>query len=223
MHQGHGASAAGNAAPLLPLAVDLDGTLLATDTLHEGLVAALVRDPGSVPGLLRSLLQGRAHFKQQVSRAAPANAAILPLRKPFVEWLETQRAAGRRLHLVTAADQSVADAVAGHLAIFDSATGSDGTRNLKGSEKAAWLRERFPDGFAYAGDSHHDLDVFAAAEEIVLVNTSPAVAAAARHGGNRGPGRIPFAEFADPRLDRGTPHPSMVEECAALRAARPRP
>jgi 4-hydroxybenzoate polyprenyltransferase/phosphoserine phosphatase len=180
MHQGHGASSAGNAAPLLPLAVDLDGTLLATDTLHEGLVAALVRDPASVPGLLRSLLQGRAHFKQQVSRAAPANAAILPLRKPFVAWLEAQRAAGRRLHLVTAADQSVADAVAGHLEIFDSATGSDGTRNLKGAEKAAWLRERFPDGFAYAGDSHHDLDVFAAAEEIVLVNTSPAVAAAAR-------------------------------------------
>ena len=34
------------AATLLPLAVDLDGTLLATDTLHEGLVAALLRDPG---------------------------------------------------------------------------------------------------------------------------------------------------------------------------------
>lgn len=180
MDQGRVASGADGAAPLLPLAVDLDGTLLATDTLHEGLVAALLRDPASVPGLLLSLLQGRAAFKQRVSRAAPANAAILPLRKPFVDWLEAQRAAGRRLHLVTAADQSVADAVAEHLDIFDSATGSDGTRNLKGAEKAAWLKQRFPEGFAYAGDSRHDLDVFAAAEEIVLVNTSPAVAAAAR-------------------------------------------
>ena len=180
MHQGHVASAAGAAAVPLPLAVDLDGTLLATDTLHEGLVAALLRDPASVPGILLALLQGRAAFKQKVSRAAPADAASLPLRRPFVEWLEAQRSAGRRLHLVTAADQSVADAVAGHLDIFDSATGSDGTRNLKGAEKAAWLKQRFPGGFAYAGDSRHDLDVFAAAEEIVLVNTSPAVAAAAR-------------------------------------------
>nr|WP_255466936.1 UbiA family prenyltransferase [Roseicella aquatilis] len=180
MQHAQGASAAGRATPPLPLAVDLDGTLLATDTLHEGLVAALLRDPVSLPGLLRALLRGRARFKQEVSRAAPADAAILPLRKPFVEWLEAQRAAGRRLHLVTAADQSVADAVAEHLAIFDSATGSDGSRNLKGAEKAAWLRRRFPEGFAYAGDSRHDLDVFAVAEEIVLVNASPAVAAAAR-------------------------------------------
>ena len=139
-----------------------------------------MRDPASVPGLLRSVVAGPGAFQAAGEPRGTGQAAILPLRKPFVAWLEAQRAAGRRLHLVTAADQSVADAVAGHLEIFDSATGSDGTRNLKGAEKAAWLRERFPDGFAYAGDSHHDLDVFAAAEEIVLVNTSPAVAAAAR-------------------------------------------
>lgn len=180
MQDANTASMSVGAAAPLPLAVDLDGTLLATDTLHEGLVAALMRDPAAVPRLLLALRQGRAAFKQHVSRAAPANAATLPLRKNFVDWLLAQRAAGRRLHLVTAADQSVADAVAGHLAIFDSATGSDGTRNLKGAAKAEWLRQRFPEGFAYAGDSRHDLLVFAAAEEIVLVNTSPAVAAAAR-------------------------------------------
>ncbi|MBK1657397.1 UbiA family prenyltransferase [Paracraurococcus ruber] len=181
------ASAAGSAASPLPLAVDLDGTLLTTDTLHEGLVAALLRDPASVPALLATLPKGRAAFKRRVSRAAPANAAVLPLRQDFVEWLEAQRADGRRLHLVTAADQSVADAVAAHLDIFDSATGSDGTRNLKGPEKAAWLRERFPAGFAYAGDSRADLDVFAEADEIVLVAPKPDVAAAAR--------RIPDVEI----------------------------
>ena len=180
MQDARSASDMGTTAAPLPLAVDLDGTLLATDTLHEGLVAALLRDPASLPGLLRSLARGRAAFKQQVSRVVPADAAALPLRRPFLDWLRAQRAAGRRLHLVTAADQSVADAVANHLDIFDSATGSDGSRNLRGAEKAAWLKQRFPGGFAYAGDSRHDLDVFAAAEEIVLVNTSPAVTAAAR-------------------------------------------
>src|SRR4051812_34617531 len=173
------APAAEGATTLLPLAVDLDGTLLATDTLHEGLIAALMRDPKSVPSLLLSVLQGRAAFKRHVSRAAPANAAILPLRQEFVAWLEAQRAAGRRLHLVTAADQSVADAVAEHLDLFDSAMGSDVSRNLKGPEKAAWLRQRFPEGFAYAGDSVHDLHVFAEADEIVLVNASPKTTAAA--------------------------------------------
>ena len=79
MHQGHGAPAVDNAAPLLPLAVDLDGTLLATDTLHEGLVAALVRDPASVPGLLMSLLQGR--FEQWRSGKAANTDESSP--KPF--------------------------------------------------------------------------------------------------------------------------------------------
>ncbi|MBL6455007.1 UbiA family prenyltransferase [Belnapia sp. T6] len=164
----------------LPLAVDLDGTLLATDTLHEGLVDALLHSPAAFPGLLRSLPQGRAAFKRRVSRHAPADAANLPLRQPFLDWLKEQHDSGRELHLVTAADQAIADAIAAHVGLFRSATGSDGTRNLRSEEKAEFLRRAFPDGFAYAGDSRHDLPVFAAATEIVLVNASPATAAAAR-------------------------------------------
>ena len=164
----------------LPLAVDLDGTLLATDTLHEGLVATLLHAPTAVPRLLAALPAGRAAFKRRVSRQAPADAAGLPLRQPFLDWLRAQHAAGRSLHLVTAADQAIADAVAAHVGLFDSATGSDGNRNLRSEEKAAFLRQRFPGGFAYAGDSRHDLPVFAAAEQIVLVNASPTTSAAAR-------------------------------------------
>lgn len=165
---------------LLPLAVDLDGTLLATDTLHEGVVAALLHAPAAFPSLLRSLPQGRAAFKRSVSRQVPADAAGLPLNEPFLAWLRQQSDIGRELHLVTAADQTIADAVAAHLGLFKSATGSDGTRNLRSEEKAMFLQRSFPNGFAYAGDSRHDLPVFAAAKEIVLVNASAATAAAAR-------------------------------------------
>ncbi|MCO6415498.1 UbiA family prenyltransferase [Siccirubricoccus sp. KC 17139] len=165
----------------LPLAVDLDGTLLATDTLHEGLVAALLRQPWALPGILAVLPRGRAAFKREVSRIAPCQAGSLPLRWGFLEWLRSQRAAGRELHLVTAADQSVADAVAQQLGLFASATGSDGGRNLAGIHKAEFLRKRFPGGFAYAGDSRHDVPVFAAAQEVVLVAAPADVVAAARH------------------------------------------
>lgn len=164
----------------LPLAVDLDGTLLTTDTLHEGLVAALLHAPLSMPSLLRSLPRGRAAFKRRVSRQMPADASSLPVRENFLAWLREEHAGGRELHLVTAADQAIADAVAAHIGLFRSATGSDGTRNLRSEEKAHFLRNAFPKGFAYAGDSHQDLPVFAAATDIVLVNASPATAAAAR-------------------------------------------
>lgn len=199
MQELHTARRAPGAGTLLPLAVDLDGTLLATDSLHEGLVAALLHAPGRIPGMLGALLRGRAAFKRQVNTGNPADAAALPVRPDFLAWLRQQKDAGRELHLVTAADQALADAVARHLGVFASATGSDGARNLRSEAKAAFLRQRFPGGFAYAGDSRHDLPVFAAAGEIVLVNASPAVAAAARAVN---PGVV--AEFAPHGAGPGT-------------------
>jgi phosphoserine phosphatase len=57
---------------------------------------------------------------------------------------------------------------------------SDGQRNLKGSEKAAMLRQHFPAGFVYAGDSAADLKVWRHASGIILVNARQSVADAAR-------------------------------------------
>ena len=155
--------------PAVPLAVDMDGTLLAGDTLHEALVTLLLKRPLALLRALPSLRHGRAAFKRQVALAAPEVALAVPPRPAVLAWLHEQRDAGRALHLVTAADQSVADAVADQLGIFDSATGSDGTLNLGGEAKARWLAARFPQGFAYAGNSAADLAVFAVAREIALV------------------------------------------------------
>jgi hypothetical protein len=54
------------------------------------------------------------------------NVAGLPYRKPLLELIRREKALGRPTHLVTAADQKMADAVAAHLGLFDSVTGSDG-------------------------------------------------------------------------------------------------
>ncbi len=179
----------------LPLAVDLDGTLLACDSLHENLVAVLMHRPPAVPGTLVALRQGRAAFKRRVcGLASPAVTETLPLNEPFLAWLREERAAGRALHLVTAADQSVADAIAARLQIFETATGSDGIRNLGGRNKAALLHARFPEGFAYAGDRADDMPVFAAADEVVLVNLPAAVAERARAQAERTGSRV-LAEF----------------------------
>ncbi len=172
------------APPRLPLAVDLDGTLLAGDVLHEQFLKLLFRRPLLLPPLLLTLLrQGKAVFKRHVVALMPPLAVALPFRKPFLEWLHGQKEAGRPLHLVTASDQHVADAVAAHLGIFETATGSDGATNLRGTAKGQSLRARFPDGFAYAGDSKADLDVWAMADQVVLVNASSATASRVRAKG----------------------------------------
>jgi phosphoserine phosphatase len=57
---------------------------------------------------------------------------------------------------------------------------SDGQHNLKGSAKAVLLRQLFPAGFIYAGDSKADLSVWKHARGVVLVNARKSVTDAAR-------------------------------------------
>ena len=156
-------------APSVPLIVDLDGTLIRADSLHENLIAALFRRPHSLFATLRGATSGRAAFKQAVAGALTLDAAGLHYRAEVLALVRDAKAAGRSVHLVTAADQSIADSVQSHLGCFDSVKGSDGRRNLKGRRKLAWLQDAFPEGFAYAGDSAADLPIWEAAKGAILV------------------------------------------------------
>ncbi|RAI43020.1 hypothetical protein CH341_16450 [Rhodoplanes roseus] len=166
----------------IPLVVDLDGTLLLGDSLVENFSVVLFRKPIDALGALLAI-RDRAAFKRRLAGHALLELADMPWREDLVALLRTERARGRAVHLVTAADQAVADGVAEALGLFDSATGSDGVRNLKGEAKLAHLRARFPDGFLYAGDSPADLPLFAAAKGAVLCDVAKSVAGAVATSG----------------------------------------
>jgi hypothetical protein len=165
--------------PPLPLAVDMDGCLIATDMLMEALAAALVQRPGLVLAAPLWLARGgRPLLKRKLARADLVDVAHLPLRGDFIAYLRAQKAAGRALHLVSASDQAAVDAVAARIGLFNSATGSDGRINLKAGTKRAFLERRFPAGFVYAGDSRADLKVWPAAVAAIASGATPAVRAA---------------------------------------------
>ena len=163
----------------LPLIVDLDGTLFLTDTLVESLAERLFKDPLSLLAALPSLSKGRAAFKAKVDTISALDVDVLPVRTDLLDYLGAEKQAGREIHLVTAANQAIADAVAARFDVFDSAAGSSDSHNLKGANKQAWLREQFPDGYVYAGDSGADLKVWADADGIVLAGASGSTVAAA--------------------------------------------
>lgn len=171
-----GVSAASDAA--LPLCVDLDGTLIRSDVLIEGLLAL-----GMSPRLARALAtlpNGRAALKQHVASKTDLDPALLPYNEALVDYLRTEKSAGRRIILVTAADRRIAESVSQHLGIFDHVLSSDGRTNLKGQAKAHALVTQFGQGgFVYAGDSGADLDVWAVAGGAILVGVSARVRAAA--------------------------------------------
>jgi 4-hydroxybenzoate polyprenyltransferase len=156
----------------VPLCVDLDGTLIRTDVLVEGMVGLLV-NRNVLRWVPQILVGGRARLKQRVAEHSRIDVSTLPYNREFLDYLETQRSLGRTLVLATAADARIAHAVAEHLKIFDEVLCSDGVRNLKGSAKAAALVDRFGRGaFDYAGNDYSDLPVWKEARVALLVNGS---------------------------------------------------
>lgn len=166
-----------------PLVVDLDGSLIRTDSLHEALVVLAFRHPLRLPGVMAGLWRGRAAFKQRATIAAGLDCAALPFDAAVLELIADRRAAGGSVHLVTAADQAIAAGVAETTALFDSAVGSDGVRNLGASVKADYLGERFPDGFDYVGDCAADLPVWRRAGAATVAGGAPGIARRLRREG----------------------------------------
>lgn len=164
----------------IPLCVDLDGTLLRTDTLHEAYLKLVRRNPLRALWLLRALASGKAAFKRRVTEAAGLDPATLPVNEGFLDYLREQKAQGRPLALYSAADHALVEAIArAHGCLFDHAEGSDGTTNVAGAAKLALIRARYGDEFAYAGNAEVDLPIWRAAKATVVVSDSDRLASRA--------------------------------------------
>jgi hypothetical protein len=161
------------AADHVPLAVDLDGTLLRTDSLIESIFVLARRRPLSLMRLPGWALQGRARFKQRMAETAIPDVRLLPHREEVVAFLRVQKQAGRTLILATAADGILARAVASDSGLFDDVFASDGETNLRGERKRDRLTGAFGNrGFDYLGSGARDYTVWCAARGALLATAS---------------------------------------------------
>jgi len=165
----------------IPLCVDLDGTLVRTDTLVASVRRLLVTKPHVLAVSPWWLLHGRACLKDRIAGHVRLDAARLPYQQAFVDFLRRERDRGRRLVLTTAAHHSIAEAIAAHVGLFDEVLASDGARNNKGASKRDDLVRRYGrGGFDYAGNSMADIDVWQAARRAIVVNPHRGVLRRAR-------------------------------------------
>jgi 4-hydroxybenzoate polyprenyltransferase len=159
-----------------PLCIDLDGSLLATDLLHESLLWALKKAPWLLGACVFWLLRGRSHLKEQLASRVVLDVARLPYRKEVVDFLRGEHSRGRPLVLATASPMRLARQVADHIGIFDEVIATTAQRNLKGQTKAAELAQRYGrGGFDYLGDDAADLSVWEQAANAYVVNRSTRV------------------------------------------------
>lgn len=155
----------------VPLCVDLDGTLVRSDTLIES-IRQMARTKFHYLFLLPWwLTKGRAGLKDKIAQHITLDASVLPYQREFTEYLRAQHDQGRRLVLTTAAHYSIANPIAEHLGIFDDVFATDEKRNNKGTNKRKQLVEQFGEhGFDYAGNSSADLDVWRYSHAAIVVN-----------------------------------------------------
>lgn len=154
----------------IPLCVDLDGTLLAADTLWEGVAIVLFRNPFMIFAMVYWALQGKARLKHEVAARSGRTAADWPYREAVLKRLARERETGRSVILVTGAAESVALGVAEHTGVFSSVLHSSTEINLTSRRKREALIERFGEGgFDYMGNSRDDVPVFDAARKAIVV------------------------------------------------------
>ena len=178
----------------IPLVVDLDGTLIATDLLWEGLFLLIRRN------LLHLFLipywlavGGPCRLKNEIAARVSIDAEMLPYRPELMARLKEEKANGRHIVLATGTPAKFAQAIADHLGVFDAVFCTDDANNLTSRRKRALLVKTYGDGgFDYAGNSRHDLAVFDAAREALVVAPDRSAARWHRaHGGELFPSRRP--------------------------------
>jgi hypothetical protein len=80
-----------------PLIVDLDGTLILTDMLHESAIKLFRDHPVQTLKIPGWLAEGKAVLKDKLAERVHIDAETLPYNLPFVDWLRDEKAKGRRL------------------------------------------------------------------------------------------------------------------------------
>jgi 4-hydroxybenzoate polyprenyltransferase len=168
------------ATQVVPLCVDLDGTLVKSDTLVDTVIVLARQSPASLLRFPQWIGQGKASFKRNVSELAEIDVVHLPYNKPLLEYLRQQHAEGREIYLATGADTLLAERVAAHLGIFAGVMASDGSVNLTGHNKLTAFREKFPGGFCYIGNARPDVALLTNCIQPMVANPHRSLSAGLR-------------------------------------------
>jgi 4-hydroxybenzoate polyprenyltransferase/phosphoserine phosphatase len=160
----------------VPLVVDLDGTLIRTDLLHESVFALLKINVFYLFMLPVWLLGGKASLKQKIADRVELRYDLLPYQPEFLDYLRDEHEEGRPLILATASNDGFAQGVAAHLGLFREAFGSSSSENNSGSRKLNRIKAMLNNGsFIYAGNGSVDVPIWKESAGAVVVNASAGV------------------------------------------------
>ncbi|WP_157813879.1 UbiA family prenyltransferase [Microbacterium sp. BR1] len=155
-----------------PLVVDLDGTLLRSDTLHEAIAANLAHPRSLLRAVVAMFRGGKVALKRAFAETERADVQTAPLNSAVRDLIVARAEDGGRVFLATGADAAVADAFLPRVPEIESAYTSTGDLNFTSHEKARALVSEFGErGFDYVGNSPADRAVWRSADQAYLATT----------------------------------------------------
>ncbi|HFT5239573.1 TPA: UbiA family prenyltransferase [Yersinia enterocolitica] len=152
-----------------PLCIDLDGTLVRTDTLVESFFLLIKKNPFYAFLCVLWLLSGKASLKSEIAKRVTMNASSLPYNESLLAMLHSEHRSGREIWLCTAANEKIAQSVSDHLGIFSKVIASNDTKNVSSSTKADEILSH-TDSFDYAGNSSDDIKVWDKSTGAIVVD-----------------------------------------------------
>ena len=158
----------------IPLILDLDGTLVRNDLTQELVFESLFAAPLQWPGLVWLGRTDKPEMKRRMLElTAPCEPEHLPYQPEIVELARAARAGGREVWLCSGSHEDTVDRITAHLPWMSGGWGTRAGYNMTSARKAAFLRERFPQGFDYAGNSTQDFAVWEAARRGYAMHPPP--------------------------------------------------
>ncbi len=155
------------------LLVDLDGTLIYSDSLFELFFAALKNNPLLLflfpIYVLNSISYAKSVLAYKYSHLLPQQ----PVSSEIVNYIKMRKAKGDKVYLLTAANIILAKKIVKKLNLFDAIYASTKLNNLKGDKKAKFIEQRFGIGKVdYIGNSISDIPVWKVSDKVLVANTS---------------------------------------------------
>ncbi|MDA9868913.1 UbiA family prenyltransferase [Gammaproteobacteria bacterium] len=156
-----------------PLVVDLDGTLINSNMLHECFWSAF-KNHWYVPFLsIFLLIKGRQALKRKLFYLSAIEVKDLPYNLDVLNYIKRWKNKGGYTVLASASDEKIVKKIAAHLDIFDEYHGSNSSLNLRGIRKARYLKKLYGDmNFIYMGDSAPDVDVWKFSFKAITIDAS---------------------------------------------------
>lgn len=162
----------------IPLCVDLDGTLIKSDTIIESTLLAIKSKPIIFFLLFFWILNGKNYFKKRITNIATPNPEILTYNVEVINFIKEEQAKGRQIILTTATTQNIANSISEYLNMFDLVISSTDNFNNRSKNKSQILIDKFGfKNFDYIGNGYADLEVWKSSRNALVVSDNKSLIA----------------------------------------------